>query len=97
MILKKRTFEYSSVLEEYSKYKTDIVNFAEECVLANCKTVFGRNPRLDYTQKNILRSFMEDHYLCILNTRQVGITTVLKALVSHLMIFEEKNLISVVL
>lgn len=95
--LKKRSQGYSTLLKKYTAYKKDVVKFVEDCVCVYqpCEEEV-KKIKLDYIQKKILRSFMKDHNLYLLTSRQVGTSTTLKALITHMLVFQESCSIGVI-
>jgi len=87
--------ETKALVKKYLEYKNDIIKFAEECILVEQPHGI-ENIKLDYKQKKILRTFNKDHNLCILSSRQVGVSTVNKILLVHTMVFNTNCTIGVI-
>jgi len=97
IVLKKRNPGFLTLVDKYLKYKKDVVKFVEDCVhIKKPEEKESKKFKLDYVQKKILRSFIKDHYLCLLNTRQVGTSTTLKALTAYILTCHENCTIAVI-
>lgn len=69
--INKQTLKYA---EKFIEYKNDIVKFAEECI--KIPTPGGSELITLYEpQKKVLKSFIEDHHLILLKSRQTGFST----------------------
>jgi len=63
-----------NLAKKYIEYKNDIVKFAEECIMI--PTPGGSELVTLYEpQKKVLRSFLENHHLILLKSRQTGFST----------------------
>lgn len=96
MKLKSRGIGISKAVEEYLRYKKDIVKFVEDCVYVKDPCEGKKKIKLDYIQKKILKSFMKDHNLYLLCSRWVGTSTSLKFLITYIMTFCEDCSIGVI-
>jgi hypothetical protein len=83
------------LVEKYLEYKNDIVKFAEECVYVEQSHGVERI-KLDNKQKEIIDAFNKHHNLCLLTTRQSGVSTVNKILMVHTMIFNDLVTIGII-
>jgi len=94
---KEKTIDYSKFVISYIKYKKDIVKFVKDCIYVEQPgESVPKKLKLDYIQKKILRAFKKDHYLCLLNSRQVGTSTMLKAIVLHSVVFHNNCNIGII-
>ena len=90
--LDKNTLKYA---ELYLKYKSDIVKFAEECV--NIPTPGGDELiKLYEPQKKVLRSFLEDHHLVLLKSRQTGFSTISQVISVWISVFYENCVMGII-
>lgn len=83
------------LIEEYLKCKKDVIRFADKHIYVNQPHGMEKI-KLDYSQKKILKKFNKDHNLCILASRQTGVTTANKILIAHTLIFNTNCTIGVI-
>lgn len=80
--------------QKWLEYKNDIVKFAEECIklpLPGGDTLV----KLYEPQKKVLKSFLNDHYLCLLKSRQTGFSTLSQIIVTYIATFYENCVMGV--
>ena len=81
--------------QKYLEYKNDIVKWAAECV-------YLPSPGGDILcelyepQKRVLSSFLTDHYLCLLKSRQTGFSTLSQIICAHMATFYSNVVIGIV-
>lgn len=78
-----RTLELA---KKWVTYKNDIIKFAEECVYLPLPGG-DTKPKLYEPQKRVLQSFMDDHFLCLLKSRQTGFSTLSQIIVTYISVF----------
>jgi len=90
--LNKSTLKYA---EKYLEYKSDIVKFTEECI--KVPTPGGDELiQLYEPQKRVLRSFLEDHHLILLKSRQTGFSTLSQIISVYISTFFENCIAGVI-
>jgi hypothetical protein len=90
--LDKKTLKYA---ETYLEYKKDIVKFAEECIMI--PTPGGSELIVLYEQqKNVLKSFVEDHHLILLKSRQTGFSTLSQIISVWISTFFENSVMGII-
>ena len=83
------------IAKRYLEWKEDPVKFIEECCMM--PTPGGdENIVLYEPQKKIVRSFYNDHYLILLKSRQIGMSTICQLICAHLTVFYDNIKIGVI-
>lgn len=81
--------------EKYLEYKNDIVKFAEDCI--KVPTPGGDELiQLYDPQKRVLRSFLEDHHLILLKSRQTGFSTLSQIISVYISTFFENCVMGII-
>jgi len=90
--LDKTTLKYA---EQYLAYKSDIVKFAEDCIMI--PTPGGdEHIELYEPQKKVLKSFLDDHHLCLLKSRQTGFSTMSQIMSVFISVFYENCVMGII-
>lgn len=90
--INKQTLKYA---EKYLEYKTNIVKFAEECI--KVPTPGGDELiKLYEPQKRVLKSFVEDHHLILLKSRQTGFSTMSQIISVFISVFFENCVMGII-
>jgi len=80
--------------EKYLEYKNDPIKFAEELILL--PTPGGStNVKLYEPQKEVLRSFFENHHLILLKSRQTGFSTLCRIIITYVATFYDNCIMGV--
>jgi len=81
-----RKIEKVLFAQKYLEYKNDPIKFMEECIYlptTGGSTLF----KLYEPQKRIVNSFLKDHNLILLKSRQIGMSTICQAIITYLFTF----------
>lgn len=90
--LNKETLKYA---EKFIAYKSNIVKFAEECIMV--PTPGGDELiKLYEPQKKVLRSFLDDHHLILLKSRQTGFSTMSQIISVFISVFFENCVMGII-
>jgi len=86
--------ETLEMAKKWVAYKNDIVLFTEECIMLPLP---GGDTlcKLYEPQKKVLRSFLEDHFLCLLKSRQTGFSTLSQIIAVYISTFHENSIMGV--
>lgn len=82
-------------VKKWIEYKNNPIKFMEECI--QIPTPGGNTLiKLYEPQKRIVESFFKDHYLIILKSRQIGISTITQALITYIFVFYKNCKVGIV-
>lgn len=84
--IKQTKEENKQRVKDFLRWKNDPIAFIEECCYLP-EAGEDKKVKLYDPQKRIIRSFYEDHYLILLKSRQIGMSTLCKLVAAHLTIF----------
>lgn len=88
----------TNIIEQANVYincKTDAIYYAENCCMVP-KVGKSEVVKLYEPQKNIIQSFLDDHYLIILKSRQTGASYISQVLVSWILRFYPNSIIGII-
>jgi len=89
------SFDKNYYIKKFFHYKKNPVDFLEECV--KIPTPGGSELiKLYEPQKRIVEAFFEKHYLILLKSRQIGMSTLCQALITYLFTFYKNCVVGIV-
>lgn len=81
--------------QKYLEYKNDPIKFMEECI--HIPTPGGSTLiKLYEPQKRIVESFLKNHDLILLKSRQIGMSTICQAIITYIFTFYKNCVVGIV-